>query len=386
MTSMSSGRTVLALLTLLASLGCDAPVVEDDLPSLGRLATVVRTETLIPPSGDDYDLYNATHLSSFSDGGIAVLNAGTPEVLVFTSTGRLQTRFGGPGQGPGEFSRPTFLTVTPGDSVLVTDLLSQRVVVFDRGGRPARTYQLETPSIGELYVFPFGLTEDNLLVTAQGVTPIGPNAAAGPVFLPARVLAYDPEGAISEVVERPGISSEFFLFEQEGRLRSIAPPFRRRTVIAGGGSGVALATSLSRSILLLDAGIGAEVTIPFPGDTPPLSRSVADSALSAWVDSAGSSEDRILRRRLVADMPSPTTPPVLDDLQFDLLGRLWVAASGPNGGRDSKWYVIDEQSAIGFIELPRSVQVMEIGQDYVLGIEADALDLQSVVKLYLSWE
>lgn len=385
MTSMPPVRQAVIVLMLSASVGCDRQVTEGGQPSLPRLGAVTKTDTLIPPSGEAYDLFDATHLSSFSDGSIALLNRGTQEVLVFTSLGQLVARFGGPGQGPGEFTQPTFLTVIPGDSVLVMDLVSQRMVVFTREGLPARTFTLETPPVGEFYVFPIGVTAERLVVTSQGVAPVQPNSTPGMEFVPARVLAYNLEGGIVRVVEQPEIGGEFFLFEQEGMLRSVAPPFRRRWVMAAGAAGVALASSVSRHVLPFDASVRSQATIPFPGDVQPLPRSVVDSALSAWVESAASPEAQILRRRLLADMPRPEAPPVIADLRFDRLDRLWVAASQANGSRDPRWYIIDGRSAIGFIELPPDLRVMEIGRDYVLGIATDALDVQSVVKLHLSW-
>ncbi len=68
-------------------------------------------------------------------GNLVVLDALAPHIVVLDSAGAERARFGGDGEGPGEFwaSGLTDLVVL-GDTVAVPDLLNQRISLFDLGG------------------------------------------------------------------------------------------------------------------------------------------------------------------------------------------------------------------------------------------------------------
>ena len=102
-------------LTVLILFGCEDRA-ESPIET-GRFAELTQVQLLVPSSGDGYDLSRASHLRTLSNGKVGVLNAGALEVLIFSPSGRLEDRFGRADQGPGEISRPLFMTSLPGDSI-----------------------------------------------------------------------------------------------------------------------------------------------------------------------------------------------------------------------------------------------------------------------------
>ena len=84
----------------------------------------------LPEFGDILDVALAP------GGRVLVLDPLGPDVVVLDSTGVERVRFGGDGDGPGEF-RAAGLTelVVLGDTVAVPDIMGQRVTLFDLGGR-----------------------------------------------------------------------------------------------------------------------------------------------------------------------------------------------------------------------------------------------------------
>lgn len=65
------------------------------------------------------------------DGRVAVLNAGTSELVLYTSEGEFLARTGGPGEAAGKFRRPVGLYLTHPDSLLVYDASLNRESRFD---------------------------------------------------------------------------------------------------------------------------------------------------------------------------------------------------------------------------------------------------------------
>lgn len=73
-----------------------------------------------------------------SDGRIVVADGGSGELRYFDSQGKLLGKSGGPGQGPGEFRRLSFVGRLAGDSILTGDAAIGRFQVFDPEGRYVR--------------------------------------------------------------------------------------------------------------------------------------------------------------------------------------------------------------------------------------------------------
>lgn len=77
-------------------------------------------------------------------GRLVVLDPTGPEVVVLDSIGAEESRFGGDGDGPGEF-RAAGLTdlVVTGDTIVVPDLAAQRVTLFSMRGQVLSTVPVE---------------------------------------------------------------------------------------------------------------------------------------------------------------------------------------------------------------------------------------------------
>lgn len=71
-----------------------------------------------------------TAIAAAPDGSLYVADALNFRVAVFTPEGTFLRSFGSPGEGPGQFSRPKALAVDPGGRVFVSDAEQDRVLVF----------------------------------------------------------------------------------------------------------------------------------------------------------------------------------------------------------------------------------------------------------------
>ncbi len=80
------------------------------------------------------ELLKVTSAHRLSDGRIVVTNGDPREVRIFNRDGKLLSRFGRSGQGPGEFGYAIELLPTAGDSILVWDLGNRRRVLYRPDG------------------------------------------------------------------------------------------------------------------------------------------------------------------------------------------------------------------------------------------------------------
>ena len=97
----------------------------------------------------------------FDDGGFAVADGMERTILSVSPDGRVRWRFGGEGDGPGEFREPVSFSLLPGDSVVLYDRRAGRATVVAPDGSLARIRTFDVGSSGRRpeSVWPIGADE-----------------------------------------------------------------------------------------------------------------------------------------------------------------------------------------------------------------------------------
>ncbi|UCG88176.1 MAG: hypothetical protein JSW71_06430, partial [Gemmatimonadota bacterium] len=107
------------------------------------------------------------------------------------------------------------------------------------------------------------------------------------------------------------------------------------------------------------------------------SRNIEETAASA----AHENEARMIRQRL-AQLPLPETFPAFATLKADALGYLWAERYRRPGQEDAVWDVFDPDGVLAAqVVMPPRVYPLEIGEDYLLGLSWDELEVE-YLQLY----
>lgn len=94
-------------------------------------------------------------------------------------------------------------------------------------------------------------------------------------------------------------------------------------------------------------------------------RDQSEDALDRYLQGSSDS-DRM--RRVYTLMGLPDVLPAFQALQVDPLGWYWAELFRPGEAGASEWLVFDREGrARGIVELPRELEVYQIGEDYILG-------------------
>jgi len=110
---------------------------------VGRENVLVLKESDHPGLLSDYPA-----IQEFSDGRFVMANRMRNGLLFMNASGALESQFGRPGSGPEEFERIVSVLVGPADSLLVYDLMLQRVSVFAPDGTYVRSeYTIYGPTL-----------------------------------------------------------------------------------------------------------------------------------------------------------------------------------------------------------------------------------------------
>ncbi|MEX2283779.1 MAG: hypothetical protein WEE89_14940 [Gemmatimonadota bacterium] len=330
---------------------------------------------------------------SLSGGTVAVVDAWAPSVMFFDAAGGLLGRIGRRGTGPGEFPprresvRNSF--VCGGDTVFV--VVSRSIAAYVSPGAHIRTMaprpwaRTRTCAgnrlIGELWhtrthTSP-GIYRDSLLLAWYDLD--GKQQAVID-SLPAE------ERAWSRGTAHEGMGYSLQLF---GRVLSLAG--RDGVFATGFGETFQVELRDAKGITRIMRVAGRERNVS-AADV----QRFRDYVFNPW--RGNDDERRNLENRLASAIGGPR--PAFAELRFDQAGNLWVreydhtdavafydySTFSPNSARPTltevrRWVVLDMNGRyLGEVTMPRTFDVHEIGEDWVLGVWRDELDIQYVRK------
>jgi hypothetical protein len=117
----------------------------------------------------------------------------------------------------------------------------------------------------------------------------------------------------------------------------------------------------------------------------PLTRAEIDAFVEA--DLARIDDPAALRQRTVfwEAVPYPATLPAFAELRIDGVGNVWAADYRLTPAESLRWTIISSDGQLrGRITTSSRLRILDIGADYVLGVERDELDVERVVMYSLA--
>lgn len=319
-------------------------------------------------SGAAIDLFRVRGALRLGDGRIAVANSGTGELLVYDPRDESVERFGRKGRGPGEFEGIASMWRAGGDTLHVYDMQLARVTPF-------------APGRGLLS--PIGIPAGD----ASGLLSLRGRLADG-AFVALVVPGYagthapgvnDDSATVARVTETGAVHpfarllfSQTYVHGPEGGSVA-ALPFGSGGLLAVGRTAVHAAETADFEIV--EYGIDGRPRRVIRRDVEP--RPVRSADIERAKASDGS--DRARTERLFAEMPIPRHHPVLARMAAGRDGHLWVAETVPDPADPTPWSVFDREGRmVGRLETPARFLLLDAGADYLLGVQRDRDDVESV--------
>ena len=314
------------------------------------------------------------------DGSITVANRSSQEVRAFSESGEFQGSFGGPGEGPGEFSNLQRIK-NAGDTLLALDY-DGRVTVVAPDLTVIRTFNL-THTTTDLYYL-----GDGTILTESYSSATWEDAVNELVRPPEALMLFDLRGVrIDSIGETRG--AESYSYAEEDRWASGRPLFAKRAHIAVLGERIFRGSSDMMQVEELDASGNVVRILRIPGYDLELTEAQV----------AAEREDRLnfdLPRgmtvppfflRMVEALPAPTTRPAHAEMLVDPSGAVWLELfrARIEQDRPQEWLILDADGTwLGTIEVPDRFRVTDITMETVLGVWRDELDVEHPQVLRLT--
>jgi len=319
-----------------------------------------------------------TGLARLGDGTLVVADGGSQEIRFFDAAGNLIALAGGAGEGPGEFTGLSGLGAAPGGSVWAYDFSLRRITWLSGSGEVEELVSLgsQPPVLSSV-----GLLSDGTFVLKQlwGATQVAEAMETGLRRDPVAFVRFDAEGILVDTLALfPG--RELYLFTDEnGRGVMSTPPFGRNSVGSLWEDGMVVGYQESFELVMYSPGGEPMRIVRIPGWDLTLGSGDLEEYILSRLEGVPPERQPGVRREVEA-MPSPATKPAYGEILSDEVGNLWVGEWTTHPQIPERWTVLDRFGRwLGEVVMPGRFFPYAIGEDWVLGVEWDDLDVEYVV-------
>lgn len=374
-------------------------IVENATPDDEPIAFVLSEEPILSigsVGGDEaLQLYRVQDAVRMPDGRIAVLNAGTHEVRIYREDGTPGVRFGGQGDGPGEFAGfPWQLSLLPPDTLAVLDLQTWEISFFLDDGtfleqRPGRSAYEHLVPEGLRAEGGFASPRSGLFLRAHR---FGERRPGGRRFVPeVHLIFVARDSSVRELLE-PGGREQVMLEPEPGRPAATTIRFGTSGEIGFGGRPPRVwAGRNDRYELHQFDGEGHPLRVvrtdrrPLPVTDEDVER-LNEQARRSIADAPIPDDRKQLMLENLLSGPVADSMPAFGSVNVTVDGGAWIGRIRRPPAADEEW--VPEYDVFGadgrwqgIVRGPRDVRLQEIGPDYLLGVHRDELGVEHV-QLY----
>jgi len=348
-------------------------IVENSMPLLAEDACWTvgpeATVTIGEVDGSPEYILVSPWAARLSDGRIAILDRGARELRLFSPEGLHLSSAGREGEGPGEFRGSNSVHVVAGDTMVIWDGGLRRLSLFDPTGGFVRSISIQEAEPIQLSL---GVLD---LQTLLGSRLIESSDSAGLYISRNEVLVISSDGVAKVAVDTT--HEPRYATDRLSTYLPFAPsPFH------AAGAGRAYLTHGAPFEVFVYGTDGSLLEI--------IRRDWSDDAVTEadieqyleWTLSFGN-EDRQRQWLPVREEAArlSSTKPAISWLVPDRVGNLWVARWNGYGPQRLKKYDVFSRDGrwLCGLEVPHELQMItDIGEDYVLGLVIDDLDVQRI--------
>jgi hypothetical protein len=379
-------------------------IVENARPAFGSGAGwTVSAEPIVEIGADlqgsDQTLFRVATALRLDNGGYVIASGSSPMLRWFDRRGKLVRGTGQAGSGPGEFAGEGGFIVAlwrlKADSIATWDLLQRRLQVFDSAGRFTRSVTLRQNSTVASRAYPalVGRFDNGEILTSSTVSA---QATAGAETLrdTSLYMRWSAVGLPLDTIARlPGLTT-FAPTYWRSRIGARAsgdgppppppplPPFAPRPVVWVSGDRFYYGSGDRYEIAVYDQTGALTTLIRAMQARTAVTRALIEAKGAELVARLPAGRFRDAYARLIAQSAHPDSTPPFDRILVDRTGALWVRDYLVPRVATVAWNVFEAGGRwLTRLELPTRLDIRDIGEDYVLALERDTLDVE-LIRVY----
>lgn len=338
-----------------------------DAGAVCSLAEAPEIRVASPDTGE-WTIYEVEDLDRMEDGRLVVVNRGSRQLLMFDRDGEFLRSVGREGEGPGEFVDPVELGFV-GDSIVVWDWGSGRLVLFGPDGSQGRSVRLQPPvKIPTGHVGMLG--RQGIAIGNHDWRPF--EMQLTPQFL--QVLRYDWSGLLLDTLATLPYGTRGLVEPETNMMGN--PHFESRGVFSAHRD--LLYTSDGKSPeVRVHRGVRLESIVRWEPSDLSVRHEDVEAYRAAWLAGAGNAAP-LIRKRLDA-FPFNDAFPAVVEIQVDPQGGIWIRTFARPGATANEWLGFAETGEfICSLSVPRALTVYRFDAAAVVGVHRDEMGVESV--------
>ncbi|MGW8266626.1 MAG: hypothetical protein ACWGSQ_09680 [Longimicrobiales bacterium] len=331
---------------------------------------------------EDTSLHDVTGAHALSDGRVAILNAGSREIRIYDEAATLVRTIGRAGEGPGEFQYMSLGGVLPGDTMVILDPALRRISLVHPEAGVVRSARLD-PEVSD-NATAWGIFDNRTLLFGRG----GTSADREGVYRGVETYRVsDLAGRlVGELGEKPGSEANHIPMNSyttgEPVIITRVLYFARQGLPVASGDRFYFGSQDRFEIEAMDSQGTLLRLVRVMEDPVPLTRELWDTYVEHRIRTVARDADHERRMRRLMEENSQHLPPAFPAhgaLEVDALGYLWVEEYRIPGELTHVWSVFNRDGVrLARVTLPVPMEVLEIGEDYFLGLVKDEYDVEYV--------
>lgn len=347
--------------------------------------------------GEAYEFGRITAATRLSDGRIVVADGQSSDIRVFDAAGMFLGRYGGEGDGPGEYRAIHAMRRGPGDTLWIADIRNRRVTKLDAGMSVVWTGVLPTIRWSVIDPQSGRETSGSSSLRLEGVLSDGSLIVSNSLR---RLRTEEVTNVSRDSLILRRVSADFATVDSLGLILGLQLfeffPGDRSVTFGEALLGHVKSLAIANDRLYYGAGEEFEIQERGPdGRTQRLIRicepaervqperleHVIEDRLAEFSDEALRYEEPALR-----GIPHPSHAPAYLAFQVDDRNRLWVR-DFTYPGESQRWKVIDSDGRwLADVTMPADIDVLDVGAGYVLARHITELDVH-VLRVYeMQWD
>jgi len=340
------------------------------------LAAVPRIDIGSAAGDEAQQLYRVFDATRLSDGRLAIVNQGSGGVRVFDDSGAFLHEFGRVGGGPGEFRDVFQIWRLPGDTLVVGDYRPWRFSVFTAEGEYIRSVEPKP-----LYANP----PSAMIVLDDGTSVLADDCCfdPSPGFHEQHLHAvrHAPTGERLDTIGVWPFGRWGEVGNDQVQLISY-PIFEPTARVAGGGDRIVAGHAAEPRLEVYDREGRLIRIIRWLEDDRAVRPEDVAAFRRARLERATTPRARQFAEAATGDhVPVNDRFPAFSDVVLSAEGEVWVKRyRRPLDQGPDRWLVFQPDGGLRCrAETPEGLAVFEVGRNYVLGRQADELEVEHVL-------
>lgn len=333
-----------------------------------------------------YELSRVKRAVRLRDSSIVLAHNSSHSLRFFDPSGQFLFDAGGDGEGPGEFRHLDHLWILPGDTLVVADNSIHRIVYYSAQGQYLKQVTLDLSAETQHLPMPFAPFPGGGFLAYHGERGSGFQDAGKLIEGNLIITRFSPQGSLVQEIARLPLPDSYGLLVGNSIDFPEVPFAGAWPSVMPGPDCVFMGTGKEALVEVVDSSGTHDRNLRWTRYGRAVTSEVVAQYKSEYRRFFDSDDKANIYARYLDEIGFPDRMPVYEAILVDEGGNLWVREYAPFWEfSDGDWQVFNPDGEwLGTVSAPPRVRIDQVGDDFVVGVQYDELNVERVHLYHLN--